>query len=448
MGGDMKRIFVVDKPFTLDEDGLAKLEEAIKRRAIKLVILDPLSDYTPSGTNTYRDEEVRRFIMGPLSLLARTLKVTIAAIRHFKKGREDGVKYRGPGSAGYSNVARASVAFIADPEADVDAQVFVLGPNKGNWVPKPQRRYLRFRILETDDHIGRLDWLGVSERSIEELDLQWRRKTGSGEGTELAKQWLLQAVANGPALGELAAAAGGGAGRLQLEDGGELQLVRRSRHQRAATEQKKSRVTNGSALLPGIDQRSACIRRCKDVIALHLADMGGADNVSAAEHSIIRRAAVMTVELEQLEVKFALDQGNAHDIDLYIRGSGSLRRLLETIGLQRRAKDIGPTLGELLRDAGTKAKRAACQKDEVMFFVSFQRPSNPPSNALPTGCVPTPLIPPSRWKPPTGAACGRPGAPTGYCAQSAAPLKLPDEDWIDAVMKAVALSLPSRQDEF
>jgi hypothetical protein len=103
----------------------------------------------------------------------------------------------------------------------------------------------------------------------------------------------------------------------------------------------KSRTTNGSQLLPGVDGRSAWVRRCKDIINLLLADLGGADNCSAAEQSIIRRASVMTVELEHLEAKFA-NAGVAlsSDLDLYFRGCGNLRRLLEGLGLERRPRDV------------------------------------------------------------------------------------------------------------
>ena len=71
-------------------------------------------------------------------------------------------------------------------------------------------------------------------------------------------------------------------------------------------DRQRSRITNGSALLPGVDGRSPWVRRCKDVIAAHLSDLGGEDNTSAAERSIIRRASVLTVELERLEARFAL----------------------------------------------------------------------------------------------------------------------------------------------
>ena len=112
---------------------------------------------------------------------------------------------------------------------------------------------------------------------------------------------------------------------------------------------QRSRVTNGSVLLPGIDGRSVWVRRCKDIITSHLSDRGGEENTSEAERSIIRRASVITVELERLEARFAAaGEASAEELDLYQRTAGNLRRLLEAVGLQRRAKQVTPTLGEYL----------------------------------------------------------------------------------------------------
>ena len=105
---------------------------------------------------------------------------------------------------------------------------------------------------------------------------------------------------------------------------------------------QRSRITNGGKLLPGIvDERSAWVRRCKDIISQHLIDLGGEDNCSSAERSLVRRASLMTVELERLEAKFAqAGQASERDLDLYIRAAGNLRRLLEAIGLQRRQREV------------------------------------------------------------------------------------------------------------
>lgn len=134
-----------------------------------------------------------------------------------------------------------------------------------------------------------------------------------------------------------------------------MEVVRRSSADRAPAEavpsRQRSRITNGSALLPGIDGRSAWVRRCKDIIAAHLSDLGGEDNTSTAERSIVRRAAVLTTELERLEAKFAnAGAADAEQLDQYARVANSLRRLLEAVGLQRRPKEVAalPTLDQYL----------------------------------------------------------------------------------------------------
>jgi hypothetical protein len=65
--------------------------------------------------------------------------------------------------------------------------------------------------------------------------------------------------------------------------------------------------------------------------------------VSEAERSIVRRVATLTVELERMEAAFAVaGEAQPDQLDLYQRTANSLRRLLEAIGLQRRARDVTP----------------------------------------------------------------------------------------------------------
>jgi hypothetical protein len=109
----------------------------------------------------------------------------------------------------------------------------------------------------------------------------------------------------------------------------------------------RSRISNGSALLAGVDGRSIWARRLRDLIELHVLDLGGTDNVTAAERSIVRRAATLTVELERMEAVFAVaGEATPDALDLYSRTAGNLRRLLESVGLQRRARDITPDLSD------------------------------------------------------------------------------------------------------
>lgn len=126
----------------------------------------------------------------------------------------------------------------------------------------------------------------------------------------------------------------------------------------------RSRVSNGKALFADatVDGRGAWARRLRDLLVLHISDLGGEDMVTAAERSIIRRVATITVELELLEKKFALSDGaDAADLDLYVRSAGGLRRLFEAIGLKRIARDVTPTLDDIA--AEIRAEREATGDD-------------------------------------------------------------------------------------
>jgi hypothetical protein len=109
----------------------------------------------------------------------------------------------------------------------------------------------------------------------------------------------------------------------------------------------RSRITNGSSILPNVDGRTFWVRRFKDLNALHLGDLGGEAAASEAEKALVRRATCLIVELERLEQEFALaGKATAAELDLYGRTANTLRRLLVTLGLERRARDV--TLSEYL----------------------------------------------------------------------------------------------------
>jgi hypothetical protein len=125
----------------------------------------------------------------------------------------------------------------------------------------------------------------------------------------------------------------------------------------------RSAVTNG-AILPGVDGRSAWARRLRDLIELHVADLGGADNISEAEKAIVRRAATLICELERMEVEFAVAEGSSESaLEVYQRAANSMRRLLESVGLQRRSRDVTPTLAEYLQAA--RAAAVDAEQDTV-----------------------------------------------------------------------------------
>lgn len=117
------------------------------------------------------------------------------------------------------------------------------------------------------------------------------------------------------------------------------QSLDQSRHDKVPSRQR-SKIANGTAtLLGGKDERSVYVRRMKEIITEHVEDRGGLDALSAAEKSAIRRVAVMTIELEKLETRFAEDPTvGERTLDLYSRTAGNLGRLLERLGMKRKEK--------------------------------------------------------------------------------------------------------------
>jgi hypothetical protein len=104
----------------------------------------------------------------------------------------------------------------------------------------------------------------------------------------------------------------------------------------------RAAISNGSSLGLGIDERGTWARRLRDLLRAHVSDLGGDDNLSEAERSLIRRASTLTMLCERLEQRFAAHGGEASSAELadYGRAANSLRRILETIGLERRAKPV------------------------------------------------------------------------------------------------------------
>jgi hypothetical protein len=113
---------------------------------------------------------------------------------------------------------------------------------------------------------------------------------------------------------------------------------------RRSGKRQRSAVTNGTRILAAGDERSPWVRRLRDLVELHIGDLGGEGNISEAERAIVRRAGVLIVELERMEVAFAMAEGapDTAALDAYQRAANSLRRLLESVGLKRRQRDITP----------------------------------------------------------------------------------------------------------
>ncbi len=114
---------------------------------------------------------------------------------------------------------------------------------------------------------------------------------------------------------------------------------------------QRSRMTNGTALLPDIDGRSALARRFKDITSGILADQGGADQCSESRLQLVRRFAAAAVLAEQLESRLA--NGEQIDIQDHALLCSTLARLASRIGIERRARDVTTLADYLQQHQGT-----------------------------------------------------------------------------------------------
>jgi hypothetical protein len=117
----------------------------------------------------------------------------------------------------------------------------------------------------------------------------------------------------------------------------------------------RSAVTNGKRLHVVAPGDGKWARRFADILAEIISDLGGAGaGLSEGQRQLARRAATISIACERLEGEAAA--GAEIDLELYGRLVDRLGRAFQRLGLKRQPRDVGPTLGDLLR-AGLDAER-------------------------------------------------------------------------------------------
>jgi hypothetical protein len=105
----------------------------------------------------------------------------------------------------------------------------------------------------------------------------------------------------------------------------------------ARSKRPRSAVTSGRKLFVEGNPNSAWARRFADLVKGHVSDLGGRSNMSEAQFALVKKAAALETETEQLEGRMSL--GEEVDLNTYGRAASHLRRILETLGLERKARD-------------------------------------------------------------------------------------------------------------
>ena len=110
----------------------------------------------------------------------------------------------------------------------------------------------------------------------------------------------------------------------------------------------RTRRGNGRVVLAGVDGRSMMARRFAEIVTGIEADLGG--DLTEAQKHLVARAATLACWAEEREAELA--RGEEFDAAQYATIANAQRRLLNDLGLERRARDVTPDLHTFL------AKRA------------------------------------------------------------------------------------------
>ncbi|MGV0694260.1 AAA family ATPase [Mycobacterium paraintracellulare] len=173
-GADVHRVHAIEGVTTVDEHGnrvlspltladVAGLEAAITQTGARLLVVDVLMAYLPSGVDSHKDQDVRR-VLSRLAGVADKTGCTVLLVRHLNKGAGRDPLYRGGGSIGIVGAARAGLLVAADPD---DPERRVLAAVKSNLGPPP--RSLSYRLVAADNGVARVEWEGESDHSASEL---------------------------------------------------------------------------------------------------------------------------------------------------------------------------------------------------------------------------------------------------------------------------------------
>jgi hypothetical protein len=92
---------------------------------------------------------------------------------------------------------------------------------------------------------------------------------------------------------------------------------------------------------------SAASRRAACLVSGLESDLGGGDRITVSERQLVQRAAVLGAMIEHQEALWLA--GEAIDVASHLAAINAQRRVLATIGLERRCRDVTtPSLAEYI----------------------------------------------------------------------------------------------------
>jgi hypothetical protein len=202
-GADVAKVYAIEGVPIITEDGtrvlrpptmadVVGLEEAITQTGARLLIIDVVMAYLPTGVDAHKDQDIRR-VLAALSALADKTSCTVLMLRHLNKASGRDPLYRGGGSIGIVGAARAGLLVARDPE---DEDLRILASVKSNLGPAAGS--LSYRLVDAPQHgCARIEWEGTSNHTAHTVLAEPHRDDDDELDTrdytnDLKQSWLYQ----------------------------------------------------------------------------------------------------------------------------------------------------------------------------------------------------------------------------------------------------------------
>ena len=189
-GADVTKVHAV-QGIPIDDKGtlrsptivdITALEAAIQDTGGRLLVIDVLMAYLPTGTDSHKDQDIRS-TLSRLAAMADRTNCTVLLIRHLTKTSGRDPIYRGGGSIGIVGAARAGLLVASDPD-DPDRRV--LASVKSNLGPAPES--LAYRLIDSPEHgCARVQWDGTTDHTARTLLTE---PTSEADGDNPAKEFI------------------------------------------------------------------------------------------------------------------------------------------------------------------------------------------------------------------------------------------------------------------
>lgn len=195
-GADLSRIASWKEAFQLpslpgSQDALIRW---IRARNIRMLVVDPLSALKGEHIDAHKDADVRS-VMAALKAAASITDCAVVGIAHLNKVAGQSAVARVGGSGAWVAAARSALLCSADPDGDQDdLMLSVIKSNLSR--ARATSRLRRVSVGDPDGAVYRLDWMGNSEATADELVCS---PTGGRPSRErsAAAAWLAEELAYG-----------------------------------------------------------------------------------------------------------------------------------------------------------------------------------------------------------------------------------------------------------